>query len=84
MDFKIKELPVKKIKNPMDYVRELSEEKIICFGFLINAYFYEFSFKDGIFYERCGKGKVEKNKEFEDRAQLEERITALYRRACYK
>ncbi len=83
-DFKIKEVSIKKIDESALFIGELENSKIICFGFLINGYFYEFTYADGIFYERCGQENVQKNREFADKSQLEKRIAELYRRACYK
>ncbi|MBQ1591579.1 MAG: hypothetical protein II077_06030, partial [Treponema sp.] len=53
--------------------------ELVSFGFSMGSSFYEYSYADGIFYERLAIGKTEKENEINDRAKAEERIRKIYR-----
>ena len=78
-NYKIKKMSAKKIGNVCDYIEKLERSELISFGFSMGDSFYEYSYGDGIFYERFAKGKSEKENEINDRAKAEDRIREIYR-----
>ncbi|MBQ2547939.1 MAG: hypothetical protein II558_03445, partial [Treponema sp.] len=65
--------------NVGDYIEKLEKSELVSFGFSIDDSFYEYSYGNGIFYERLANGKSEKENEINDRAKAEERIRKIYR-----
>lgn len=78
-NYKIKKMSAKKIGNVGDYIEKLERSELVSFGFSMGDSFYEYSYADGIFYERFAKGKSEKENEINDRAKAEDRIREIYR-----
>ncbi|HBB14129.1 MAG TPA: hypothetical protein DCZ76_07620 [Treponema sp.] len=78
-NYKIKKLSAKKIGNICDYIEKLEKSELVSFGFSMGSSFYEYSYGDGIFYERLANGKSEKENEINDRDKAEERIRKIYR-----
>ena len=78
-NYKIKKMSAKKIGNVGDYIEKLERSELISFGFSMDDSFYEYSYGNGIFYERLANGKTEKENEINDRAKAEERIRKIYR-----
>lgn len=78
-NYKIKKMSAKKIGNVGDYIEKLERSELVSFGFSMGSSFYEYSYGNGIFYERLANGKSEKENEINDRAKAEERIRKIYR-----
>lgn len=78
-NYKIKKLSAQKIGNICDYIEKLERSELISFGFSIDDSFYEYSYGNGIFYERFANGKSEKENEINDRDKAEDRIRKIYR-----
>ena len=78
-NYKIKKMSAKKIGNVGDYIEKLERSELISFGFSMGDSFYEYSYGNGIFYERVAKGNSEKENEINDRAKAEDRIREIYR-----
>lgn len=78
-NYKIRKLSAQKIGNICDYIEKLERSELVSFGFSMGDSFYEYSYGNGIFYERLANGKSEKENEINDRAKAEDRIREIYR-----
>lgn len=78
-NYKIRKLSAQKIGNICDYIEKLERSELVSFGFSMGDSFYEYSYGNGIFYERLANGKTEKENEINDRGKAEERIRKIYR-----
>ena len=78
-NYKIKKLSAQKIGNICDYIEKLEKSELVSFGFSMGSSFYEYSYGNGIFYERLANGKSETENEINDRAKAEDRIREIYR-----
>lgn len=80
---KIKYLDIHKIKID-DYIKKLADKEIICLGFSFSNNFFEYSYDNGIFFERVFFEDKEKMEELQNSDLADERIKNVYRKMVFR
>ena len=76
-DFKIKNLNINSV-NPIDYLKKIENNEIICFGFSVTKdFFCEYSFENKTYFERIADGKEEVTYNISDRSKIIQRLEEI-------